>query len=130
MADLEHHARSVSRAAVISKEIIGVLKREIGRGPTKAKTYLLDECVLVLLREGHTRREETDLRATGSRSVAQGRVDVSEAIREPLIAVIERETGRRVVGFMSSSQQDPSLLSFVFVLEGEPTAAPPEGTDG
>lgn len=106
---------------MISREIIGVLKRELGRGPTKAKTYLLDECVVVLLREGHTRREETELRASGGRSVAQGRVDVSEAIRDPLIAVVERRTNRKVAGFMSSSQQEPSFLSFVFVLEGELT---------
>ena len=125
MSALEHEGRFASKSATISEEIIGVLKRELGRGPTKAKTYLLDECVLVLLREGHTRREETDQRSSGSRSVAQGRVDVSEAIREPLITAVEQQIGRKVVGFMSSSQQDPSLLSFVFVLEGELAAPPP-----
>lgn len=45
---------------------------------------------------------------------------MSETIRAPLIEVIERHTGRKVVGFMSSSQQDPDLLSFVFVLETSP----------
>jgi hypothetical protein len=34
--------------------------------------------------------------------------------------VIERHTGRKVVGFMSSSQQDQDLLSFVFVLDTSP----------
>jgi uncharacterized protein YbcI len=51
--------------------------------------------------------------------VAQGRVDLLETIRE-LIEVIERHTGREVIGFMSSSQQDPDLLSFVFVLDTSP----------
>jgi hypothetical protein len=32
------------------------------------------------------------------------------------MAVIERHTGRKVVGFMSSSQQDPDLLSHVYEL--------------
>jgi hypothetical protein len=34
--------------------------------------------------------------------------------------VIERNTNRRVVGFMSSSQQHPDLICFVFVLDSSP----------
>jgi hypothetical protein len=52
--------------------------------------------------------------------VAQGRVDLSEMIRDPLMAVIERNLGRKVAGFLSSSQQHPDLISFVFVLETSP----------
>jgi uncharacterized protein YbcI len=52
--------------------------------------------------------------------VAQGRVDISETIRRPLIEVIERHTSRKVLGFMSSSQQHPDLLCFVFVLDTSP----------
>jgi uncharacterized protein YbcI len=106
--------------AAISREVVVLLKDLVGRGPTKSKTYVHDDCVVLLLREGHTRGEETMFEAGGSRAVAQGRVDISEMIREPLIEVIERKTGRKVVGFMSSSQQDPDLLSFVFVLDTSP----------
>lgn len=103
--------------AAISREIVVLLKDLVGRGPTKSKSYIHDDCVLLLLREGHTRGEETMFEAGGSRTVAQGRVDISETIRGPLIEVIERHAGRKVVGFMSSSQQNPDLLSFVFVLD-------------
>jgi hypothetical protein len=44
-------------------------------------------------------------------------VKASEAIHSQLTAIIEAELGREVVGFMSSSQQDPSLFSHVFVLD-------------
>jgi hypothetical protein len=44
-------------------------------------------------------------------------VKASEAIHSQLTAIIEAELGREVVGFMSSSQQDPSLFSYVFVLD-------------
>lgn len=108
------------RLAAISREIVGLLKNLVGRGPTKSRTYIHDDCVIVLLREGHTRGEETMFAAGGGRGVAQGRVDMSETIREPLIEVIERHTDRKVVGFMSSSQQHPDLLCFVFVLETSP----------
>lgn len=112
--------RHPGHLAAISREIVVLLKDLTGRGPTKAKTYLHDDCVVLLLREGHTRSEETMFEAGGARRVAQGRVDMSETIRAPLIEVIERHTSRKVVGFMSSSQQDPDLLSFVFVLDTSP----------
>jgi len=108
------------RLAAISREVVVILKNLVGRGPTKSKTYIHEDCVLILLREGHTRGEETMFEAGGSRAVAQSRVDMSETIRGPLIEVIERHTDRKVVGFLSSSQQDPDLISFVFVLETSP----------
>lgn len=111
---------SQGHLAAISREIVGLLKDLIGRGPTKSRTYIHDDCVVVLLREGHTRGEKTMFEAGGGRGVAQSRVDMSETIREPLVEVIERQMGRRVIGFMSSSQQRPDLLSFIFVLDTSP----------
>lgn len=106
--------------AVIAREIVRALKHDFGRGPTKARTYVHEDCVLVLMREGHTASERTMKKGGQQRAVAQGRVDVSETIRSTLIAIVERNIGRRVIGFMSSSQQDPELLSYVFVLETSP----------
>jgi uncharacterized protein YbcI len=104
-----------------------LLKDLVGRGPTRSKTYIHEDCVIVLLREGHTRSEETMFGSGAGRSVAQARVDMSETIRGPLSAVVERHTERRVVGFLSSSQQDPDLISFIFVLD---TSTLLEGADG
>lgn len=114
------HDGNLDHRAAISREVIVLLKELTGRGPTKAKTYVHGDCVILLLREGHTRAEATMFAAGGARGVAQGRVDMSETIRAPLIEAIERHTDRKVVGFMSSSQQDPDLLSFVFVLDTSP----------
>jgi uncharacterized protein YbcI len=111
----ERHEDTVSQ--VIQREIIKLHKEFFGRGPVRSKLYMQRDSVLMLMFEGHTRGEES-LRAAGERrSVAQGRVDISESARERFIEVVERNTGRRVVGFMSSSQQDPDLLSHVYVLE-------------
>lgn len=110
--------------AKISREVVRLLKRRIGRGPSKARTYIHPECVLVLLREGHTAGEQTMQEGGGARSVAQTRVDMSEALREPLMEIVERHLGRKVIGFLSSSQQEPDLLDFVFVLENSPLTRP------
>jgi uncharacterized protein YbcI len=111
-------------AAKISREVVQVLKQRLGRGPTKARTYLNEECVLVLLREGHTVSEQTLFESGSARAVAQTRVDASEILRESLVQIVERHTARKVSGFLSSSQQDPDLLDFVFVLESSPLAQP------
>lgn len=121
------HEGHPGHLAAISREIVVLLKDLTGRGPTKAKTYVHEDCVVLLLREGHTRSEETMFQAGGGRGVAQGRVDMSETIRAPLIDVIERHTNRKVVGFLSSSQQNPDLLSFVFVLDTSPLLGVVEG---
>ena len=47
------------RLAAISREVVVLLKNLVGRGPTRSKTYIHDDCVLILLREGHTKGEET-----------------------------------------------------------------------
>lgn len=129
MTDPQPHP--LDARAAIARDLVHVLKNELGRGPTKAKVYLHDECVLVLMREGHTRREETMLRAGEGRSVAQGRVEFADIIRDEMVAVVARHTGRRIIGFLSSSQQQPSLLSFVFVFGDSPAAAAeaPAGDD-
>jgi uncharacterized protein YbcI len=119
--------RNHGRLADISREIVVLLKDLVGRGPTRSKTYVHEDCVVVLLREGHTRSEETMFDSGAGRSVAQGRVDMSETIRGQLSEVIERHTDRKVVGFLSSSQQDPDLISFIFVLETSPLIEDPDG---
>jgi len=111
---------SSTPSATISREIVGLLKELLGRGPTKARTYVEDDCVVVLMREGHTKTEDTRADLGEARAVAQQRVDISDGIKERFIEVVERATGRRVVGLMTTSQQDPDLLGQIYVLEATP----------
>ena len=101
----------------ISRSVVSLLKEHLGRGPMKVKTYVHEDSVLVLMSNGHTTGEETLRKSGEEEAVASQRVKSSEAIHDRLTAVIEAEMRRKVVGFMSSSQQDPSLISYVFVLE-------------
>jgi uncharacterized protein YbcI len=101
----------------IQRDIIQLHKEFFGRGPVRSKLYMHPDSVVVVMYEGHTPGEATLRRAGESRSVAQSRVDISESARRQFIEVVERHTGRKVVGFMTSSQQDPDLLSQVYVLE-------------
>jgi uncharacterized protein YbcI len=91
--------------------------RSYGRGPTKAKTYYEDDLVVVLMRGGFTRVEETLLKEGRGDSVIQQRMDFQEVMVDRFKQVIEEETGRKVAAMMSGSHQHPDLIAETFVLE-------------
>ena len=108
---------SPTTLANISRRIVQLHKEFYGKGPTRAKTYYYDDLVVVLMRGGFTRVEETLLQSGRGESVRQQRADFGHAMLEPFKKVIEEETGRKVIAFMSSSHQHPDLLGEMFVLE-------------
>ena len=72
--------------------------------------------MVCLLRGGFTRVEKTLLEGGRSRAVIEQRMAFQEVMRERFEGVIERATGRRVIGFMSGNQQDPDMICEVFIL--------------
>jgi uncharacterized protein YbcI len=100
----------------VSDGIVALLKDFYGKGPTRAKTYYQDDLVVCLLRGGFTRVEETLRDAGHGQEVIQQRMVFQDVMRDRFQAVIERATGRRVIGFMSGNQQQPDMLCEVFVL--------------
>ena len=112
-AALGHH----TALANISRRIVQLHKEFYGKGPTKAKTYYYDDLVVVLMRGGFTRVEETLHQSGRGESVRQQRSDFQQTMRKPFNQVIEEELGRKVVAFMSSSHQHPDVLGEMYVLE-------------
>jgi uncharacterized protein YbcI len=100
----------------ISDGMVGLLKEFYGHGPTRAKSYYEDDLVVCLLRGGFSRVEQTLLEGGRGSSVIQQRMEFQDLMRGRFEAVIERATGRRVIGFMSGNQQDPDIMCEVFIL--------------
>ena len=100
----------------ISDGIVALLKEYYGRGPDKAKTYVSDDLVVCLLRGGFTPLEQTLLEGGHGEDVIRQRMAFQEVMRERFEQVVERATGRRVVGFMSGNQQEPDMICEIFVL--------------
>ena len=100
----------------ISNGFVGLLKEYYGKGPERAKTYIHDDLVVVLMRGGFTRVEETLLGAGHGAAVIQQRMTFQELMRERFSEIIERETGREVIAFMSGSHQHPDVIAEMFVL--------------
>jgi uncharacterized protein YbcI len=101
----------------ISRRIVQLHKEFYGKGPTKAKTYLHGDLVVVLMRGGFTRVEETLLHEGRGDSVVRQRMDFQDVMGDRFKDVIHEETGRKVVAVMSGSHQHPDLLGEMFVLE-------------
>jgi uncharacterized protein YbcI len=100
----------------ISEGMVALLKEYYGRGPTRAKSYYQDDLVVCVLRGGFTRVEQTLLEGGRGAAVIQQRMEFQEVMRTRFAEVIERATGRPVIGFMSGNQQQPDLMCEVFVL--------------
>src|SRR3954468_521420 len=94
-----------TQAAAISNALVQLHRHRYGKGPTKAKTYLLDDLVICILEGGALRIEET-LRERGEESVVhEVRRTFQNVLSEEFIGIIEGTTGRRVRSFLS--QFDP-----------------------
>jgi uncharacterized protein YbcI len=114
---LEAKRQHGDELTAISDGLVALLKEFYGRGPTQAKSYYQDDLVVCLLRGGYTQVEQTLRDGGRGTAVIQQRMQFQELMRERFEAVIEKATGRRVIGFMSGNQQDPDLMCEVFVLD-------------
>jgi len=73
--------------AAISTSIVGILRDHYGRGPMKAKTYALDDIIVVVMRgSGFTPLEQTIMNS--------GNPDRVIAMREDFQRVIDEHAGR------------------------------------
>jgi uncharacterized protein YbcI len=100
----------------ISDGMVGLIREFYGRGPTRTKSYFQDDLVVCVLRGGFSQVEQTLLDGGRSEAVILQRMAFQDVMRDQFTGVIEKATGRRVIGFMSGNQQDPDLMCEVFVL--------------
>jgi uncharacterized protein YbcI len=115
-----HDASRGNALAQISTGLVQLHSRHYGKGPTKAKTYFLDELVVSVLRDGFTTVERTLLEAGDGESVHQMRRSFQLAMEGEFRHVVEEATGRQVLAYMSSIHTDPDLAVELFVLESVP----------
>ena len=108
--------------ARISNEMVRAQKQFFGKGPTKAKSYMLDDFLLIVMRGGLTTAEKTMLEFGQPDQVRQFRQLFENEMTERLTDMIERLTGRKVATYQSQIMFDPDLVveMFVFDCAGDP----------
>ena len=106
-------------AAAISGAVVQLFSKHTGRGPTKARTTVDGELVVVILREAMTRGERALVQGGKCDEVLQLRRAFQDTMREELVAAVERLTERSVQAFMSTNHIDPDAAAEIFLLDGE-----------
>jgi uncharacterized protein YbcI len=103
--------------ARISTALVQLHSRYYGKGPTKAKTFLVHDTVISLLRGGFTTVERTLIDDGDVAPVYQIRRSFQRAMEENFTAVVEGALDRKVIAYMSQVHHDPDLDVELFVLE-------------
>jgi uncharacterized protein YbcI len=94
------------------------VEESYGRGAARAQAFLTDEWVVVVLDDLELLPNEQFLVDKGQHdAVAHVRTQYQHAIQANFRAAIERATGRRVIGFSSSTNvEEPRFMAEVFKL--------------
>lgn len=106
-----------SLLSAISREMVKAMKTYYGRGPTKAKSYLMDDLLFIVMREGITQAEQTMLDAGKDDEVQAFRRQFEKIMAERLVGTIEQLTDREVVAHQSQVLFDPPMVVQIFVFD-------------
>ncbi len=110
--------------AEITNRIVALMREHYGRGPIKAKTYVLDNLIVCVLSDGFTAIERTMMEGGEPNRVLDMRRDFQRMMKERYSDMIEQLTGRKVRAFLSGIDTEADGLSIEsFVLH-------PKGYDG
>jgi uncharacterized protein YbcI len=101
----------------ISTRIVGLLREHYGRGPMRAKTYVLDDLVVCVMRNGFIPIEETMMESGKQDQVLEMRRDFQKMMGLRYKEVVEELTGRKVAAFLSQAHIEPDLTLEIFLLE-------------
>ncbi len=103
--------------AAISTRIVGLLREHYGRGPSRAKTYAMDDCVVCVLRNGFTAHERTIVDSGDAGRVIEMRQEFQRLMERQYRETIESITGRKVVAFLSQAHLEPDITLEIFFLD-------------
>lgn len=105
--------------AAISEGIVTLHREYYGKGPTKAKTFLLNDTVLCMLKGGFTVVEKTLIDEGREQAVHDIRHSFQGAMEERFTNLVQDALGRKVIAYMSQVHNDPDISAELFVLEPE-----------
>jgi uncharacterized protein YbcI len=109
--------------AAVSSAVVGLFSKHVGRGPTKARTTIDGNLVVVLLRDGMTTAERNLVRAGREAEVQQLRRAFQDTMQADLVDTVERLTNGKVSAFMSVNHSDPDVAAEIFVMDGSVVGA-------
>ena len=110
--------RHGDQLAAVTNGIVQLFREYYGRGPNKAKSYLLDDRIVVcVLEDTMTTVEQTLAKSGDNEMVRQVRLRFQEVMALEFKTVVEKAMGRRVAGYHSQLTIEPDMGFEFFVLE-------------
>jgi uncharacterized protein YbcI len=106
-------------SASISNALVRLHREYLGRGPTKARTSIRDDTVVVVMSDMLTKAEHSLVADGKSDEVLQTRHSLQRTMRADMVSAVEDLTGRTVMAFMSTNHIDPDLACEILILEPE-----------
>ncbi len=103
-------------SAAISNAVVGLLHDYTGRGPTRARTTMGPDTIVVTLRDSLTKAERTLADRGQSTEVLAMRRAFQDTMRDDLVGAVERLSGRTVEAFLSDNLHAPDVAVEVFLL--------------
>jgi uncharacterized protein YbcI len=118
----------------ISNEMVRAQKKFFGKGPTKARTYFLDDMLIIVMRGGMTTAERTMLDFGHPDQVRSFRQLFENSMTEKLTSKMEELTGRKILTYQSQVMFDPDVVVEMFIFDddapGDAIEATAEGQTG
>ncbi len=103
-------------AAAISSAVVKLLREYTGRGPTKARTYIDENFISVVLEDTLTMGERSLVEGGQADLVLALRKAFQETMASQLVAAVEHHSGRTVRAFLSANHVEPDMAVESFVL--------------
>jgi uncharacterized protein YbcI len=102
--------------ATIANEIVRLQAEYYGKGPTRAKTYIVEDLVVVVLEESFTRAEKTLAQRGEREAIEHIRRRFQQQMADEFTSVVEQATGRKVRVFLSETNIDEDVSVETFLL--------------
>lgn len=110
--------RQGEQLAAVTNGIVGLFREYYGRGPKRAKSYLLDDRILMcVLEDTMTTVEHTLVRTGEGRKVRDVRLTFQEAMAPEFMRVVAEALGREVRAYHSQLILEPDIGFELFVLD-------------
>jgi len=110
--------RAGEQLAAVTNGIVKLFREYYGRGPTKAKSYVLDDRIVVcVLEETMTTVEKTLVENGHGDKVRDVRVTFQEAMADEFTRAVTECMGRAVIAYHSQLTLEPDIGFEFFVLD-------------
>jgi uncharacterized protein YbcI len=103
--------------AEVTNAVVKLHRTHYGKGPTRSKSYMIDDVLMCVMRDVFTPVERTLIESGDADKVRETRLAFQDAMRGSFTEAVERIMERRVTGFTSQVLLDQDIAIEMFVLE-------------